>query len=60
MLMFNDFNYRDLLSSIDNLIRDGHYGSYVELHNLTPRELTEIFNIIISKQQEEALTGALS
>lgn len=53
--MFNDFDYKQLLSAIDNLIREGHYGSYVELHNLTIRELGEIFKVIISKQQEAEL-----
>lgn len=60
MLMFNDFNYKYWLGNIDNLIREGHYGSFVELENMTIRELSNIFNIIISKQQEEALAKAKS
>ena len=45
---------------IDTLISDKHYGSFEELTNLTLRELREIINIVISKQQEEELTRALS
>jgi hypothetical protein len=58
--MFEDFNYKDVLMCIDTLISDKHYGSFEELTNLTLRELREIINIVISKQQEEELTRALS
>lgn len=58
--MFNDFDYKDWLKGIDSLIRDGHYGSYNELHNLTMKELGEIFTVIQDKQQEEQLAQSLN
>lgn len=60
MMMFGDFNWKETLMAIDNLIRDKHYGSYAELVNLTMREMSNIFKVIISKEQEAELQKALS
>lgn len=57
--MFDDFNYKETLMAIDNLIRDKKYGTYNELMSLTIRELDDIFKIIISKEQEASLEKAL-
>ena len=58
--MFGDFNWKETLMAIDNLIRDKKYGSYNDLINLTMREMSDIFKIIISKEQEQQLAQALS
>ena len=58
--MFDDFNYKELLMSIDSLIQDKHYGSFMELTSLTIREIDEIWKGISSKQQEQELHKALS
>jgi len=60
MLMFGDFNWKETLMAIDNLIRDKKYGTYTELINLTMREVSDIFKIIISKEQEKNLNQALA
>ena len=60
MLMFDDFNWKETLMAIDNLIRDKKYGTYTELINLTMREISDIFKIIISKEQEKNLNQALA
>lgn len=60
MLMFGDFNWKETLMAIDNLIRDKKYGTYVELVNLTMREVADIFKVILSKEQEQQLSQALS
>ena len=60
MLMFGDFNWKETLMAIDNLVRDKKYGTYTELINLTMREVSEIFKIIISKEQEKNLNQALA
>lgn len=60
MLMFGDFNWKETLMAIDNLIRDKKYGTYVELVNLTMREVADIFKVILSKEQEQQLNQALS
>ena len=60
MLMFGDFNWKEPLMAIDNLIRDKKYGTYVELINLTMREVADIFKVILSKEQEQQLSQALS
>lgn len=60
MLMFDDFNWKETLMAIDNLIRDKKYGTYTELINLTMREISDIFKIIISKEQERNLNQALN
>ncbi len=60
MLMFGDFNWKETLMAIDNLIRDKKYGTYVELINLTMREVADIFKVILSKEQEQQLNQALS
>lgn len=60
MLMFGDFNWKETLMAIDNLIRDKKYGTYVELTNLTMREVADIFKVILSKEQEQQLNQALS
>lgn len=57
--MFDDFNYAEYLKTIDALIADRHYGSYTELINLTPRELQDIVNTIVSKQREEEVSNAM-
>ena len=46
--------------AIDNLVRDKKYGTYTELINLTMREVSDIFKIIISKEQEKNLNQALA
>ena len=56
--MFGDFNWKETLMAIDNLIRDKKYGTYVELVNLTMREVADI--VILSKEQEQQLSQALS
>lgn len=58
--MFGDFNWKETLMAIDNLIRDKKYGTYVELVNLTMREVADIFKVILSKEQEQQLNQALS
>lgn len=58
--MFGDFNWKETLMAIDNLIRDKKYGTYVELVNLTMREVADIFKVILSKEQEQQLSQALS
>lgn len=58
--MFQDFDYKDILMCIDTLVADKHYGSFEELTNLTLRELREIINVVISKQQEAELEQALA
>ena len=58
--MFGDFNWKETLMAIDNLIRDKKYGNYVELINLTMREVADIFKVILSKEQEQQLNQALS
>jgi hypothetical protein len=58
--MFGDFNWKETLMAIDNLIRDKKYGTYVELINLTMREVADIFKVILSKEQEQQLNQALS
>lgn len=58
--MFNDFDWKDTLKAIDNLIRDKKYGTYNDLVNLTFRELNDIFKVIMSKEQEEQLQKALA
>ena len=58
--MFGDFNWKETLMAIDNLIRDKKYGTYTELINLTMREVSDIFKIIISKEQEKNLNQALA
>lgn len=60
MTMFGDFNWKETLMAIDNLIRDKKYGTYAELINLTMRELSDIFKVIISKEQEQNLSQALA
>lgn len=46
--------------SIDALIRNEKYGSYMELTSLTIRELDDIWKIIMSKKQEAELQKALA
>ena len=58
--MFGDFNWKETLMAIDNLVRDKKYGTYTELINLTMREVSDIFKIIISKEQEKNLNQALA
>ena len=58
--MFDDFNYKDILMSLDSLISERHYGSFMELSSLTLREIDEIWKVIISKKQEQELRKALS
>ena len=58
--MFDDFNWKKLLMSIDALIRNEKYGSYMELTSLTIRELDDIWKIIMSKKQEAELQKALA
>lgn len=58
--MFDDFNWKELLMSIDALIRNEKYGSYMELTSLTIREIDDIWKIIMSKRQEQELNKALS
>ena len=58
--MFGDFNWKETLLAIDNLVRDKKYGTYTELINLTMREVSDIFKIIISKEQEKNLNQALA
>lgn len=60
MMMFGDFNWKETLMAIDNLIRDKKYGTYAELINLTMREVADIFKVILSKEQEQKLSQALS
>ena len=60
MMMFGDFNWKETLMAIDNLVRDKKYGTYVELVNLTMREVADIFKVILSKEQEQQLNQALS
>ena len=58
--MFDDFNWKELSMSIDALIRNEKYGSYMELTSLTIREIDDIWKIIMSKRQEQELNKALS
>ena len=58
--MFDDFNWKEILMSIDALIRNEKYGSYMELTSLTLREIDDIWKIITSKRQEQELQKALS
>ena len=58
--MFGDFNWKETLMAIANLVRDKKYGTYTELINLTMREVSDIFKIIISKEQEKNLNQALA
>ena len=58
--MFDDFNWKELLMSIDALVRKEKYGSYMELTSLTIREIDDIWKIIMSKRQEQELNKALS
>ena len=58
--MFHDFNWKELLMSIDALVRNEKYGSYMELTSLTIREIDDIWKIIMSKRQEQELNKALS
>ena len=58
--MFDDFNWKELLMSIDALIRNEKYGSYMELTSLTIREIDDIWKVIMSKRQEQELNKALS
>ena len=58
--MFDDFNWKELLMSIDALIRNEKYGSYMELTSLTIREIDDIWKIIMSKKQEAELEKALA
>lgn len=58
MFMFGDFNYPELLDTIDTLIRDRKYGTYTELINLTIRELSNIVNTIINKEEKQKLQQA--
>lgn len=45
--------------SIDALIRNEKYGSYMELTSLTIREIDDIWKVIVSKKQEQELQKAL-
>ena len=58
--MFDDFNWKELLMSIDALVRNEKYGYYMELTSLTIREIDDIWKIIMSKRQEQELNKALS
>ena len=58
--MFDDFNWKELLMSIDALVRNEKYGSYMERTSLTIREIDDIWKIIMSKRQEQELNKALS
>ena len=58
--MFDDFNWKELLMSIDALVRNEKYGSYMELTSLPIREIDDIWKIIMSKRQEQELNKALS
>lgn len=58
--MFDDFNWKELLMSIDALIRNEKYGSYMEMTSLTIREIDDIWKIIMSKKQEAELEKALA
>ena len=58
--MFEDFNWKEILMSIDALIRNEKYGSYMELTSLTLREIDDIWKIIVSKRQEQELQKALA
>ena len=58
--MFDDFNWKELLMSIDALVRNEKYSSYMELTSLTIREIDDIWKIIMSKRQEQELNKALS
>ena len=58
--MFDDFNWKELLMSIDALVRNEKYGSYMELTTLTIREIDDIWKIIMYKRQEQDLNKALS
>lgn len=60
MFMFGDFNYSELLDTIDTLIRDRKYGSYAELTNLTIRELANIVNTIINKEEQQKIQQAMA
>lgn len=58
--MFDDFNWKELLMSIDALVRNEKYGSYMELTSLTIREIDDIWKIIMSKRQEQELQKSLA
>lgn len=57
--MFDDFDWKNLLKTVDALIRKEKYGSYQEITSLTIRELDDIWKVIISKEQEANLQEAL-
>ena len=57
--MFDDFNWKEILMSVDALIRNEKYGSYMELTSLTIREIDDIWKVIMSKKQEQELQKAL-
>lgn len=57
--MFDDFDWKNLLKSVDALIRKEKYGSYQEITSLTIRELDDIWKVITSKEQEANLQEAL-
>ena len=57
--MFDDFDWKNLLKTVDALIRNEKYGSYQEITSLTIRELDEIWKVITSKEQEANLQKAL-
>lgn len=58
--MFDDFNWKEILMSVDALIRNEHYGSYMEITSLTIREIDDIWKIIVSKRQEAELQKAMA
>lgn len=60
MTMFNDFDYKSILSNIDTLVRDYKAGSYTEFLDMTFGDLRNIRNVIISKQQEQQLSQAMN
>ena len=51
------FNRKNIMMAINYLI-EKNYGSYTELINLTIQELTDIYKVLTSIQQEKALREA--
>lgn len=57
MFMFGDFkeDYKKILKVIDDLIVDYKYDTFTNLENLTMRELNNIVNTRINKQEKEKM-----
>ena len=56
MFMFGGWDYGSVLTMVDSLVYDRHYGGFFDiLNNFTVKELMEVFTIIRNKENEKNL-----